>query len=292
MSAVISLSEARLHAASAPPPAPHSAVDGVVRARFGSGAGHLHDLYQRQPLRLMRPHAEPGEPPTSILVNISGGIVGGDRHRVEIDCAGAALITGQAAEKVYRSEGPCAQVDVTLRARGCAALEWLPQGTILFDSARLRRRTVVRRDTGARVLTGEILILGRLGMGERTRSGFLLDRWHIEEEETPVWIDALRLDGDIGRAASSPAGFAGANALATVIYAADDAPALRDQARALLPETTGALRAGVTLLGKVLICRWLAAEPHRARAALGAFWCSFRAHALGRPARLPSLWRR
>ena len=96
MSAVTLLSE---------PPA----ADGEVRASVGAG-GPFGDIYQRQPLRLLRPRIDAGEPQTGILVNTAGGIVGGDRHRIDIDCVakGDALLVGQAAEKVYRTSGPTA----------------------------------------------------------------------------------------------------------------------------------------------------------------------------------------
>jgi urease accessory protein len=278
MSAVTLLSEA-------------PAADGEVRASVGAG-GAFGDIYQRQPLRLLRPRVDAGEPQTGILVNTAGGIVGGDRHRIDIDCVagGAALLIGQAAEKVYRSSGATAVVDVTLTARRDSRLEWLPQGTILFDAAKLKRQTTVRREPGARVLAGEILVLGRLGMNESVRTGSLFDRWRIEDCGELAWLDALHLDGDIARLAAAKAGLDGARSLATAIYLADDAADRLDEARALLPESTSDLRAGATVLGPLLICRWLGREPHRLREAVGNFWRHFRASALGRTATLPTLW--
>lgn len=278
MSAVTLLSEA-------------PAADGEVRASVGA-RGAFGDIYQRQPLRLLRPRVDASEPQTGILVNTAGGIVGGDRHRIEIDCVagGDALLIAQAAEKVYRSSGATAVVDVTLTARHDARLEWLPQGTILFDAARLKRRTIVRREPGARVLAGEILVLGRLGMDESVRTGSLLDRWRVKDCGKLAWLDALHLDGDIARLSAARAGLDGARSLATAIYLADDAAGRLDEARALLPESTPNLRAGASVLGNVLICRWLGKEPHHLREAVGSFWRHFRASTLGRSPRLPVLW--
>ena len=300
MSAVISLSDARARSRARTANRATNrcgvTVDGSVRAVIGPGerGGRILDLYQHEPLRLMWPRAEAGEPLTGILVNTAGGVVGGDRHHIRVDCIanGDALITGQAAEKIYRSSGKAAVVEVDLVARSKARLEWLPQGTILFDGAMLRRHTTIRREPGARILAGEILVLGRLGMGERFRSGFLLDRWRVEDRGKLAWIDALRLDGNLEHLSDSVAGLGGAQALATVIYIGDDAPAVLDDARSLLPKPDTELRAGATVLGSVLICRWLGGEPHRLRDAGGDFWAAFRAHVLDRPERLPVLWQR
>ena len=296
MSSVISRSRARprARAASGEARAARLAADGRVEVVVGlaDGVTRLVDLYQQTPLRLLCPRVEADEPLTGVLVNTAGGVVGGDRQRVSVVCTAGSeiLITGQAAEKVYRSLGRCAHIEVDLRLHGGACLELLPQGTIVFDSAMLRRRTTVRRDAGSKLLAGEILVLGRLGMGERFRRGLLDDRWVIEDSGRLAWIDALHLEGDFDRLADSPAGLGGATALATVIYVADDAALRLDEARELLADGVSGVRAGATVLGNVLVCRWLGVEPHRLRAFVGAFWRAFRASALARPAKLPVLW--
>jgi len=58
-------------------------------------------------------------------------------------------------------------------------MAWLPQETILFDRARLRRTIEV--DLAARCAPSARrgLIFGRSGMGETVADGFLLDRWRV-----------------------------------------------------------------------------------------------------------------
>ena len=278
MSSAISRSEGRC--ARSPPATTVGGLDIVAD-------GDVHARRQNAPLRLFRPHAATGEPPTGIVANVSGGILGGDRLSLSVDARGDALITGQAAEKVYRSAGATACVSTDLAIGAGAALEWLPQGTILFDGARLDRRTTVRAAPGGRCLAGEILVFGRVGMGETLRRGAIRDRWRVERGGRPLWIDALRLDGDIGARMAAPYGFAGARAQATVLYVADDAAACVDRARDLMAR---AGRAAATVVGGVLIARWQSADAAAARAAFGRFWCAFRAEMLGRPARLPAVW--
>ena len=99
---------------------------------------------------------------SAVLVNTAGGVAGGDRFSISIDAGQdtALTLTTAAAEKVYRSHGPSATIDVSLRVAGGAHLAWLPQETILFDRARLARRididlrrerlAAARRDRGVR----------------------------------------------------------------------------------------------------------------------------------------------
>lgn len=266
-------------------------ADGALTVEV-DGRG-LRARRQRAPLRLFRPRPARGEPPLGVIANVSGGVLGGDRLEIGIDAAAGALIAGQAAEKVYRSAGRAARMRAALTARGGAALEWLPQATILFDGAMLDRETTIRAEPDARCLAGEILVFGRVGMGERLARGAVRDMWRVERRGRPLWIDALQLEGDIGARLAAPDGFAGARCLATAIYigADADADARLGEARAAAAAAPGGLRAAATVVNGVLIARWLGADPAAVRAAFGAFWAAFRAAALGRPPQLPAIWR-
>ena len=89
-------------------------------------------MRQEAPIRFFRPYPEPDEPPTAVIANIAGGIAGGDQVGIDIrvPAQGSALVTGQAAEKVYRSNGASAVIDQSLSVGPAGVLEFLPQGTI------------------------------------------------------------------------------------------------------------------------------------------------------------------
>ena len=90
---------------------------------------------------------------------------------------------------------------------------------------------------------------------------------------------------------ASPACLNGAIAAATTVYAADDAEAHLDTARALLTEhTVDATRAGATVVGGLLIVRWLGYDTLALRTAYGAFWVAFRRHVRGGDDTLPRVW--
>src|SRR6201990_38900 len=77
-------------------------VDGVTRR------GALHESGS---LRVRFPSPE-GEGLSAVFVNTAGGIAGGDRFDFDIAAGeGSSLtVTTAAAEKIYRSHGPAAQI--------------------------------------------------------------------------------------------------------------------------------------------------------------------------------------
>ncbi len=252
----------------------------------------LASLFQHDPLRVLFPTPPSGELTGAVFVTTSGGLVGGDEIAVRI-AAGegtAVLASPQAAEKVYRSAGADCRIDMRLEAGPDAWLEWLPQETIVFDGARLRRRTVIEAAPGARVLAGEMLALGRAAMGERLSAGLLREVWEVREDGRLRWADMLHLDKGMAGMLAHPAGLGGAVACATAVYVADDAAARLDVARALLEDAGHGVRSAATQVNGVLVARWIAWEGAALRRAYGAFWAGFRRQVAGLPARLPRLW--
>lgn len=246
------------------------------------GQTRLADLYQRDPCRVLFPHPEPGEPPLAVLVTTSGGVTDGDRlaMAVEIGAGGAAVATTQAAEKIYRAarrDEHCA-MDFALQVGEGASLDWLPQETIVFEGARLKRRTVADVAAGGALLACEMVVLGRAASGERFASGLLLDAWSVRRAGKLVWTDTLRVEGET----PAGAGFGASNALATLIGVWDEPRSHFDKVRALLEAADG-VRAGVTLVNGIVVARLLG-EATAVRRVLTRLLGDFR----GR--RLPRVW--
>jgi urease accessory protein len=260
----------------------YAAVDGVSR---------LVMLEQQSPLRVLFPSPAAGDPPVAALVTTSGGLVGGDRLDVGISVGKDArlLAIAQAAEKVYRSLGSDCAVDITLDVAEGAWLEWLPQETILFEGARLRRSTALDVAGAGRALAGEMLVFGRVARGEEMTYGLVRDGWTVRRDGRLVWADALHMDGpDISFCLNAPAGFAGARAYATVLYVGPDAADHLGLAREAAVGRN--VRSGATLSGSVLIARWLGHEPADVRRAFAAYWMRLRSAVGGLVPRLPRLW--
>jgi len=268
--------------------------DGAAEVAYAAGpqGTALAHLYQREPCRVLFPNGEPGDPPQAVFVTMSGGLTDGDRLRLDARVAAGAVATAttQAAEKIYRASARAddCTIDVRLGVAAGATLEWLPQETILFDGARLRRRTHVDVAPGGRLLACEMVVLGRVAAGERFTAGLLLDAWRVHRAGRLVWVDALRLDGP----PPVVAGFGDAAATAMALYAGDDAAAHLEAAReaidaacVLAPD----LKAGVTVVNGLLLARFLGA-PFAVRRGLVSWLANMRTVCLDLPARLPRVW--
>ena len=272
---------------------PLASVRGVARIGYAAtgGVSRLAVLEQQSPLRVLFPRPAAGDPPVAALVTTSGGLVGGDRLdvAVSVETGARLLAVAQAAEKVYRSLGSDCAVEIALDVADGAWLEWLPQETILFDGARLRRNTTLDVAGNGRALAGEMLVFGRVARGETMTYGLVRDGWTVRRDGRLVWADALHMAGDeIPYSLNAAAGFAGARAYATAIYVGPDAAVHRDLAREAA--ASPGVRSGATLCGPVLIARWLGREPADVRRAFGAYWMRLRAVAGGLAPRLPRLW--
>lgn len=267
-----------------------SATRGHAALRVGRG-GRVVDLDQRAPLRVLIPHAADDPIALAVLVNTAGGLVGGDVlfTQIDVDADAAVVVTGQAAEKVYRSAGSDTVVENRLAVASGGWLEWLPQSTILFDGARLRRRLAADIDVRAKLLLGEVLVFGRVARGERLRMGLLRDDWEIRRGGRLVWADRLHLEGNIEHRLDDPIGFRGAAAYGTLIYVAEHAADQLETVRGLA-EMDDEIVAGVTCIGPLIVARWLGREPDRVRRALGRTWAGLRRAAAGLPATLPRIW--
>jgi urease accessory protein len=268
---------------------------GAARIVFRNGEGRtrLARLYQRAPLRVLFPAGGEHGVSTAVLVTTTGGLVGGDRleARVSAEEGAAVLVTSQAAEKVYRSLGPCSRVDIELSAAPGSWLEWLPHETILFEGARLDRTTRIEHAPGAQVLAGEMLVFGRRAHREMLTRGRFRDAWEVRREGRLIWADALAATGDLAAVLAMPACLAGAAAVATALYVGDAVQEAVDLARDLTAATVGSdMAIAVTCVAGVLICRWLGRDPHALRGAFGRFWAAFRHRIGGLPSVVPRVW--
>jgi urease accessory protein len=272
-----------------PPPAgpAHQRSRGGATLRFALARGEtrLADLHQVPPIRVLFPRPERGEPPLAALVNTAGGLAGGDAVEIAVAVGpGArATVSTPAAEKVYRSLGPETRVAARLEVAAGAALEWIPQETILFNGARLARRFEAHLAPDAMLLMAEMIVFGRHARGEVLQAGTLLDTWRVHRGGALLWADGVALQGEIRARLEDPFGFAGAEAAATLLLAAqgpltDARDALRDAGAA-----ASLVRPGL------LVARWLG-RAAELREGLGLAIRLLRREALGVPPVLPRLW--
>lgn len=105
----------------------------------------------------------------SLLVNPSGGLVGGDQLSIDLTVRpkAHAMVSTPSANRVYRSPVDEAVQIVNLRVEAGGILEWVPEHTIPFAGSRYRQSIDVRLGPGATLLLWDAVASGRIARGER-----------------------------------------------------------------------------------------------------------------------------
>ncbi len=256
----------------------------VAVKRYGTDTV-LRDLRQVGCLKARFPRRVAAGWIDMVMLNTGGGVAGGDRLDVSVvvdpDCH--ATVSAQSADRFYRAltgDAP-SMVRTRVTVKAGAALEWLPQETILFDRSALDRRLEIDLADDARFLGVETVVFGRTAMNERVRQGWLRDLIRVKRGGELLLHDAVRIDGPIDDLLRRAAVGAGAVASATLIYAAPDAPIRLDALRAAL----GAADAAASAWNGMLVARILGADSASVRATVIAVLAALRDD---RP--LPRVW--
>jgi urease accessory protein len=271
----------------------------------GAGGACLGARSHRGPLVVQRPfYPEGRDLPHLYLLHPPGGLVGGDELRVEVvvDANVRALVTTPAATKVYRTRGPTASQTQRLVVGAGAALEWLPQETILHDGCAVDLATDVRLAVGARFIGVDILCFGLPARGETFRTGRCRQRLELWRDDhggeagaRPVVIERGRFDaGEAVHAA--PWGLGGSRVHALIVASPAPPPAelatLLPQMREAAARAPSQERAGVTVVadGDALVGRYVGASTERARRFVQEIWTLLRPSLMRRPAVPPRIW--
>ncbi|WP_116132151.1 urease accessory protein UreD [Tropicimonas sp. IMCC34043] len=236
------------------------------RAELGlslrGGRTRLDHLHQSGCAKLMLPRAGTEGVPEAVFLNTAGGLTGGDRLELKITlgAGGQAMATTQTAERIYASSGGAAEVATGIELGAGARFAWLPQETILYDTAALSRATVVRMTGAAQLVICETLVLGRAAMGETVQHLALSDRREVWRDGQPVLVDPVRIDAAWLARRENPALLGGARAVGMLALVADGAEDGLGAVRGLLAEEGVAAQAsawdGRLLLRALAVDAW------------------------------------
>lgn len=251
----------------------HQRSSGSVDVRVSTSGVEVMREYGSAKCRMPRGSSE------AILINTSGGLAGGDRLEIAATAkTGAALtLTSQAAERIYRTLGPAAEVKIKLCAEAGSTLLWMPQESIFFEGAALDRSLEVNLETGTTFLAVEPMVFGRREMGEHVKHVSVVDRWSIRRAGKLLHSDVFRLGPDWPH---SKATFGDNHAAATVLLVSDQAENQIEKIRAVLGPDDGA-----SAWNGKLIARLLAKDGFHLRKSLIQVFAA----CMGRE-RLPKTW--
>jgi urease accessory protein len=226
----------------------------------------------------------------AVLVNTAGGVAGGDRLECIVTAqAGASIaVTSQASEKVYRALKEPARISTKLRACEAAKLAWLPQETIVFNGARLDRKTEIELSSGAELLALEWLMLGRTEHGEVMVGGYICDSWRVRNDGRLIWADSFQASDETFPHLHRKALLSNCKAVGTLIYCGPSPDARLEFLRDIAPSL--GCRYAATSVGGLIIARFAAELSFRLGLALRSFLHQFSREFGGAPFRVPKMW--
>jgi urease accessory protein len=230
----------------------------------------LDGLRQVGCLKARFPRPERGAWTNAVSLNTSGGIAAGDRLSsvLSVGAGAHATIAGQAAERCYRALAGAspARIRVALNVAEGAAMEWLPQETILFDRCALDRRLDIELAPDAWFLGVESIVFGRTAMGERVGHADFRDTIRVSRAGRLMLHDAIRMQGEVAAKLARPAVGGGACAMATLVHVSPLAEAALDGLRDALEGAPAEW--GASAWDGMLVARFLAPDGAALREAV------------------------
>ena len=230
----------------------------TLKADAAGGRTRRTRVHEDGSLRVRFP-GRPANALEAVIVNTAGGMTGGDRFAVDLALGPRAKLvaTTVAAEKIYRSTGADTETAITLAVGDDAHLTWLPQETIVFNRARLRRTIDIELAESAGLVMAEAVVFGRTAMGEILREGLFADRWRVRRGGRLIYADAVLLDGDIAEKLGHRAVAAGSLAIGSALITPCP-DAVVEGMRALAADAAGEI--GISAWNGIAVVRFCAGD--------------------------------
>jgi urease accessory protein len=254
-------------------PMPQSVrVDSDLRLEVIAGPcrGKIAERRETGALRFRFPRAH-GRPPEAILVNVAGGLTGGDRVSMAIKVGQNAslTVTSATAERIYSSKDDPTMIATNFHVADGGTLIWLPQESILHEGARLVRTVVVNAESAGRFMLADMIYLGRRASGEGFDDGMWKDRWRVSIGGRLVFADETRLTASTLSAQFRAGTLNSAVALGSCLLCGSAPDHLLALVRQSLEGVDG-IHAGATLVDGLAVVRLMSSDASRLRVAMMA----------------------
>lgn len=231
----------------------------------------------------------------TLLVNPSGGLVGGDHLSIDmrLDDGAHVLISAPSANRVYRTSSEVSVQEVEIAVGAGAVLEWLPEHTIPFAGSRFRQTLHATLAPGATILVWDAIASGRIAREERWAFTSLENEIRITTASGGALMERYALDPatDLGRV-----GLAGDwNYVASLYVVNDSIPPevwsrLESRLGSILDEHSGQVLGGVsTPAVPGVAVKLLTRTAPDLTQALDVLWAAVRAELWNLP---PVAWRK
>ncbi len=264
--------------------------DGRLRLTFESRGGRtvLTERRFTLPLQALEPMDLSGDgAATLLLLNPTGGILGGDHLQSEIVLGPGSRVclSTPSATRVYRSPGAPALLRTSMRVGAGAVLEWLPDHLIPSPGARLCQSTDISLAHDATLLYLDAWAVGRAVRDEAWGFDLLDSALCIHDDVGAVLRERSILDGSPPRdGLGGTEGFAYVATFAAMRPAGADwsrlARDLQDELARAAPEC----RIGVTTVGRGgVLARMLCASAPQLKRVAESAWARSRRDLHGLP---------
>jgi urease accessory protein len=166
--------------------------DGLLELSFREAGGRTVLEHRRfaHPLQALVPFYATDGTLCMLMLNISGGMVGGDRLTTKIDLGANAhaVLTTASAAKAYRTIGPPAAQLSRITLETNATLEYLPDHLIPHAGALVEQSIQVEMASGSRAILYDAMAAGRVGRGERWQFRSIRSDIAITTDGRPLYL--------------------------------------------------------------------------------------------------------
>jgi urease accessory protein len=278
--------------------------DGFLSLRFKRDADRtvVARLRYTLPLQAQTAVAMPDGSAYLLLLNPTGGVLGGDRllSKIALDAATHACLSTPSATRVYRALSAASVQETWIDVGAGATLEYFPDHVIPHAESRFKQRLSVEMGPGSRAILFDAFAAGRIAHGEswafhefdsETRAycagkPFYLSRTKIEPVPRASVSDAPQSSGAQALLPTNLGIAEGYGYVASLVILADgfeNWPRVFDTMQATLA-TMPQIRAGASLLGTGgCVVRYLTKSAGDLSVATSALWAAARQSLLALP---------
>ena len=193
------MSDGELRAASGKSPSCARRIgrDGFLELHFDRRADRTVLTRSRftLPLQALEPLSLEDGAAYLMLLNPTGGLVGGDRLQTTVVQGSNThvILTTPSATKVYRTLCHPAVQETVIRVGEGAVLEYLPDHVIPHAGSALRQSLCVEMATGSCVILSDALAAGRIALGESWDFREFHSRIDVKLGDSPLFINHTRI---------------------------------------------------------------------------------------------------
>lgn len=271
------------------PPSWRTGRDGLLRLGFerrGDATVLRHCRYTL-PLQVLSPLALDDGSSYLLMLNPTGGVLGGDHLRTEVTLGenAHACLSTPSATRIYRTDSVPAEIHTHLRIGRNATLEYLPDYVIPHPGSSLRQSLRIEMEEGGRGIFFDGFSSGRVALGEAWEFRDFDSRTELFLRGEPIFANRTKILQKANDFAGlrSMGGYAYCGAMLIIADGFDNWRALIAELRAAIDALPGIFGGASLLAQNGCSVQYLAHSAIDFHAATERLWAISRQHLLNLP---------